>query len=322
MTPTCLLAISIDVECDKNERWEVRSPLGFRGVEQGIGEHLTRLFREYGARPTYLVSPEVMRHEDSVQLLKALDVCELGAHLHPEFVRLSGEVLRTTAVACMMPEERELRDIADLADSFTTVFGRRPLSYRAGRYGASSRSLRILADLGFTVDTSVTPHKLWDYGLDFRGAPDFPYYPARTDITCAGPPGGIVEVPVSLRPSPATRLVRGGTQLMSRSRLRPARRLAKWARDPAWFRPGWSKRSVLLSFVREAAQGEYGGILNMMFHNVDVVSGCSPNARSEAQVRAAMDDLRAVLEETLAQGGCFVTLSEIRDRVADEWMNR
>jgi hypothetical protein len=317
MTPTCLVAVSLDVECDKDERWRVRRPLTFRGVEEGIGACLTPLFQEYGARPTYLVSPEVMRNPDSAALLKAIEVCELGAHLHPEFVHSSEGVMETTAVACTMAETEERRDMEALTSAFADVFGRPPLSYRAGRYGASARSLRILAGLGYAIDSSVTPHMVWGYGPDFRGAPSFPYYPDATDITRPGAPGGLLEVPVSLRPSSVPRLVREAARVVALSQFGPTRRIAGWARNPLWFRPGWSTRNTLLAFVRDTArggyEGDFRGVLNMMFHNVDVVPGCSPNSSSERGVRTALDDLRAVLEKVLACGGRFATLTEIRD---------
>lgn len=322
MIEDLLIAVSVDVECDKDECWDVRRPLAFRGVEEGIGRCLTPLFRQYGVRPTYLVSPEVLRDRGSVTLLRGIEGCELGAHLHPEFVSAGETVTATSAVACQLPEENERRDLEELTLAFERALGVRPVSYRAGRYGASARSVRMLVELGYLVDTSVTPHKLWDYGLDFRGAPDSPYFPALDDITKPGLPGGLLEVPISLRPSPAPVFVRRTAEIAARSRLRVARDFAKWARGPAWFRPGWSSRVMLLRFVREAACGEYGRVLNMMFHNVDVVAGCSPNAVSEVSVQAALDDMRAVFEEALSHGMRFATLLEVREAVAGSWTTR
>ena len=316
--PLFHVAVSIDVECDKDEHWRVRAPLSFRGVHEGIGTTLAPLFAEFGVRPTYLLSPEVIRDQASADLLKGLTQCELGAHLHPEFVRGSEGVTETAAVACLMSEEVERRDLEALTGSFTAVFGAAPRSYRAGRFGASAHTLGMLAALGYLVDTSVTPHKLWDYSVDFRGAPNSPYYPDAADIRRPGPAGGVLEVPVSLRPSPVPAVLRGPAQLLARTHLRPARDLAKLARGPGWFRPGWSKREVLLGFVEAAARGKYGRVLNMMFHNVDFVPGCSPNAVSEEHVRAAVASLRAVFEDTVARGGGFATLTEVRDSITRE----
>ncbi len=184
---------------------ECAPSLSFRGVEEGIGERLAPLFREFGVRPTYLVSPEVMRDEASVALLKATADCELGAHLHPEFVHGSEGVAQTTIVPSQLPEEEERRLLETLTQSFVDTFGRVPRSYRAGRYGAGAHSIRVLAGFGYVVDTSVTPHKRWDYGLDFQDAPDSPYYPSEDDISAEGPAGGLLEVPISLCSSPAPR---------------------------------------------------------------------------------------------------------------------
>jgi hypothetical protein len=315
LTAAFLVAFSIDVECDKDEHWQVRWPLAFRGVEQGIGKSLAPLFEEYGARPTYLLSPEVARHEPSAALLRSLRGCELGTHLHPEFIGASSKVESTSAVACLMQEHEERHALQELTSQFIQVFGERPLSYRAGRFGASARTIGMLDQLGYRVDTSVTPYKLWDYGLDFRRAPMLPYYSSPTDINVPLPvPGlgrGVLEVPVSLRPPPAPAWMKPVTRQLARTRLKRARRLAKWASDPAWFRLGWSARPGLLRFVHEAAERAPGAVLNMMFHNVDVVAGCSPNGGNPDQVQAVLDDLRAVLEESLRCGGSFVTLAEL-----------
>ena len=313
MTP--IVAVSIDVECDKDERWAVRRPLAFRGVEEGIGERLAPLFAEYHVRPTYLLSPEVIHHSGCAGLLRNLEDCELGAHLHPEFVDPGEQPPETAAVPCQMPEERERQDLRKLTEDFVAAFGRPPVSYRAGRYGASARSLRALTELGYLVDSSVTPGKLWDYGLDFRGAPAQPYYPDADDIVKCRPSGPLLEIPISLRPSPMPPRLGSAVQVIARTHLQAAKDVAKWARGPAWFRPGWSKRRALLAFVRAASGGEWGGILNMMFHNVDMVPGCSANASSPERVQTALDDLRAVFEEVVTRGGCFLTLAEIREHV-------
>src|SRR5512147_36688 len=102
-----VMAVSIDVECDKDERWAVRRPLTFKGVHEGIGERLTPLFAEYGVRPTYLLSPEVIRDGACADLFRELQDCELGTHLHPEFVLPGPLPAETTAVPCQLPEAEE-----------------------------------------------------------------------------------------------------------------------------------------------------------------------------------------------------------------------
>ncbi|MGH7283779.1 MAG: hypothetical protein ACRELY_19820, partial [Polyangiaceae bacterium] len=84
--PEIVLVVSIDCECDKGPAWRSRRPLAFDGIREGIGARLQPLFEKYDARPTYLLSPEVMRHAASVELLASIaSRAELGTHLHGEY---------------------------------------------------------------------------------------------------------------------------------------------------------------------------------------------------------------------------------------------
>ena len=81
-----VLCVSIDCECDKGPKWRSQRPARFVGIREGIGRRLDPLFRAHGAKPTYLISPEVLRDAASVELLRALAPrSELGAHLHGEY---------------------------------------------------------------------------------------------------------------------------------------------------------------------------------------------------------------------------------------------
>lgn len=313
MTSRLVLAISIDVECDKDERWRVRRPLAFRSVLNGIGEVLHPLFAEYNAAPTYLLSPEVLQDGECASLLGGLASCELGAHLHSEFLWNPEGVNETSRVACGESVDVELRALERLTELYVDAFERQPGSYRAGRYGASARSIQLLRRLGYTVDTSVTPYKRWDYGLDFRGAPVQPYYPATDDIARPGPIAGVMEIPITILPAPAPPWAQRLTRELARTRVAPVRRLAKRASSPVWLRPGWSSPRTIERIVRQASRAPGHTVLNMMFHNVDVVPGCSPNSATAAAVARALDGVRTALETTLEVAGCFMTLRQVKD---------
>jgi hypothetical protein len=244
-----------------------------------------------------------------------LPACELGTHLHHEFITGWDDVLATSTVSSLGPGGQEAEDLGRLTELFMQAFGRSPVSFRAGRFGASERTLEVLEDLGYLVDTSVTPLKNWSF-LDFSGAPAQPYYPSAGDIAVRGAERRLLEVPVTLRPTSARPWLRKAAALAARTRLRSLRRMAKRAREPVWLRPGWSTRRQLLGFVRQAAR-EPGTVLNMMFHNVDVVNGLSMNATSEDAVAKTLDGIRAVLEAVHAAGGGFATLSEVRRYVLE-----
>jgi hypothetical protein len=285
--PAVYLCVSIDCECDKGPRWRVRRPLSFVGVRQGIGERLHPLFARFGARPTYLLSPEVMADDESAELLARLTGAELGTHLHGEHIppddKPQAEV--TSALQCAYPPSVERAKLANLTALFERRFGRPPVSFRAGRFALGPHSLGYLEELGYAVDSSVTPHVAWTHlapGLSYRGAWSQPYHPDPARPARHGP-SRLLEVPVTI--------------------VRPA-----WSRVPLvgrfapsrWLRPtrGSVGRLVRLA-EREVAvwrrrRPEAPVVLNVMFHNVEVTAGTSPyavNDRAAARILARLEGL-------------------------------
>jgi hypothetical protein len=281
-------------------------------VHTGVGSVLQPLFDSYGARPTYLLSPEVIMDERAASTLEGLvGRAELGTHLHREF--LAGDpasVRDTRALESEQTAATESEDLEALTRLFRNRFGRAPRAYRAGRFAVSGRTIRVLDELGYSVDSSVTPGKLWDVGLDFVDAPSDPYTPSREDIRVPGS-GTVLEIPVTLR----ARRIKDGLQerLGPVGRRTPFRQAARRLSSPVWFRPGWTPASTLRRLVRDC--GEAGGdkVLNMMFHNVDVLPGMSPNAGGPAQAARVVASIEVTLQECARVGARFATLSEIAE---------
>src|SRR6185369_1908262 len=72
---------------------------------------------------------------------------------------------------------------------------------RAGRFGIGPRTLGFLDQLGYRVDSSVTPNRWWfierGRGVNFLGAPLQPYYPSIDDFRRPGDMR-VLEVPVTV----------------------------------------------------------------------------------------------------------------------------
>jgi hypothetical protein len=301
--PTVFLCVSIDCECDKGPAWRTRRPLRFDGVHTGIGERLHPLFRRFGATPTYLLSPELLRDDACVERLASLDGCELGTHLHGELAPPDAfEPEVTGALQRDYPPEIEQAKLTWLTDRFRDCFGRAPASFRAGRFGAGPATLGILESLGYAVDSSVTPFVDWSAlspGLSFASSPDQPYHPDTRDPARAGD-SALLEVPVTIRPNPLARVPLVGKHLEARW-LRPTRnggpQLAAVARET-------------IAHARRARPGA-PVVLNAMFHNVEVVPGTSPYAATDAQARQIVDHLAALLDFARTERFAFASLSEI-----------
>ena len=293
------LVITIDVEPDCSPNWHYSDPLRFDGVSKGIGKLLQPLFNEYGFVPTYLINNVVLEDQRSVDVLRQLSgKFELGTHLHPEFItpqkkydNYAGK--KAVANCCFYPPEIEYEKIKNVSQLFENNFGYKPLSFRAGRYSAGSNTIKSLARLGYRVDTSVTPHISWsdktrERPVDCLDAPEQPYLIDEENITKENINGNLLQVPISIslknRNFFKEILVSGGGL---RHRIRKHKAF--------WLRPYYSTTPQLISIGKQflsAYQDREAVVLNMMFHNVEVLPGLSPYTISENDCKKYLNQLR------------------------------
>lgn len=305
--PTRLL-VTIDTECDKSADWRTASPLTFRGATEGIANRLQPLFQEFGIRPTYLISPEVMCDTDSVAALAEAKDVELTTHLHGDYI-VPG--IKTWDFAGTITDEMqweygpdlEARKMAALTEMFKQQFGHDPKSFRAGRFGISHESGKILRDLGYVIDSSVTPHITWtsrkgEKFPDFTGFPEHPYQVAFSGDIWQPGQSNFLELPVTILP--------------------PGTVQSNKPNEPIWFRPWYSDTDTLVRVMDHvAAQPAQEGVrrpLVMMFHNVEIIAGASPYPQSELEVIQYLDQLKRVFEHAVELGISSCTMNEYHDQ--------
>ncbi len=297
------LCVSIDCECDKGPGWKTRKPLSFAAITTGIAERLQPLFRRHGAKPTYLLSPEVIRDPASVEALTAIaSECELGTHLHGEFAEPGAFEPEVTSVfQCHYDRATEQEKLRGLTALFADAFLTKPRSFRAGRFGIGRHSLGILADLGYTVDSSVTPFKDWAQAgapeASFRQAPTQPYWPVlEKPAQIASEPGSLFEVPVTIRPGALSWLPLIGRHF-----------------EPRWLRPTKGSLGGLISVAKDEIAAASGRpiLLNCMFHNVEIMPGLSPYAQSQAEADAILNRLDGLLAFAARQGIATIGLGDV-----------
>lgn len=299
------LCVSIDTESDKGRGWRSRRPMSFDGITDGVVKRLHPLFERFGAKPTYLLSPEVLRDEACVETFRRLlPSSELGTHLHGEYAEPNAfEPDVTSAFQRDYTPDVERQKLTYLTDLFIRAFGHQPQSFRAGRFGIGPASIPILESLGYVVESSVTPHMDWASsgapGLSFHGAPSQPY---RPDPEEPGRPGtaAILEVPVTIRRRIWNALPGLGRRV-----------------EPRWLRPTRGSEEGLVRVAEdEIAEArriapDRPVILNAMFHNVEVVPNTSPYAANEEEARGILDRLRALLSFARRAGISVVGLGDV-----------
>ncbi len=304
------LCVTIDTESDKGPGWRSRRPLSFEGITDGVVQRLHPLFERYRAKPTYLLSPEVMRDDASIETFRRIaPSCELGTHLHGEFAEPGAHEPDVTRdfQRDYAPEVERLK-LTYLTDLFIRAFDHQPQSFRAGRFGIGPSSIGILESLGYAVESSVTPHMDWtSSGAPGLAYPDAPTQPYRPDPSDPGRPGtaGLIEVPVTIR----------------RRFLNSLPFLGKRV-DPRWLRP---TRGTAAGIVR-VAEDEIADarriaphrpvILNAMFHNVEVVPDLSPYAANEEDARGILDRVGALLAFARREAISVVGLGDIPEILA------
>ena len=310
--PGISLAVTIDTECDKGPGWRVRQPLGFRNVLEGVPGRLQPIFERWGVKPTYLLSPEVLLHDGCVGLFRSLnDRVELGTHLHSEFVGPGMDLRATETISFQsdFPPEVEFEKLSSLTETFKDRMGYAPASFRAGRFGISTSTLGMLEELGYAVDSSVTPHMWWwrakGKGVNFLGAPDQPYYPDPRDPRKPGD-SRVLEVPLTLvnrfwdkwppgllrRIDPISRIQTVALNVLVRKRLRCS-----------WLRPTFATAAEMLALT-EYMRGRVGAdrlVLCMMFHSNEATAGMSPYHATAEEVDGFLARLSGYLEAVFSR---------------------
>lgn len=290
--PQLFVIVDTEEEFDWSKPHD-RSATGVRNLAFQQAAH--RIFDEFGLRPIYAVDYPVASQKDGVEPLKELLTdgrCLIGAHLHPWVTPPHREeVSSVNSYPGNLPMELEQEKLSLLGDKISEAFGVTPRLYRAGRFGAGPNTARILARLGYEIDTSVLAGSDLgaDGGPDFSGLTSRPYW-----FSAEG--RRLLEIPVtqaylglmrrrgpSLYPimdSPTGRKLRLGgfasrLKMLERIRLTPEGigaedqiRLAN-----ALFRRGQR-------------------ICSYTYHSSSLMPGGSPYAVSEVDVDAMLDHMR------------------------------
>ena len=177
-TPRPMLVTTIDAE----EAFDWGKPFSRGETDVSSMAHqgpAHRIFERHGVVPTYLVDyPVVAQDEGRAPLLDYLrdGCCDIGTQLHPWVTPPYLEtVSNRNSYPGNLPLTLEFEKIRALTNAIEDAFGERPRIYRAGRYGAGTRTGDILKRLGYEADTSEMP--AWDFGA--HEGPDFSALSAR-----------------------------------------------------------------------------------------------------------------------------------------------
>jgi hypothetical protein len=314
------LLVGIDTEGDN--QWDAAARANQQFTNIYALPRLHTLFAKHGVRPTYVITYPVARDAQSAAVLRGLVAggdCEIGAHHHAwETPPCTADDVTQHPYASMLPLRQFDAQLTSLTDAIEQAVGRRPVSYRSGRFGFSAAHVSSLERLGYLIESSVAPlfSEVHKGGPDFVDAPLTPYFLAYDSATIAGT-SGVLEIPVSAALN--HRLPRMLQHAYGRApRPYTTRRVLRALRllRLRWLRPSYSSLEDMIALARDLARaGE--PVLNLLFHSSEAIVGGSPYNRTQRELDAFCDRLdRFLAFATRELGAVPATFAEFRRQYA------
>lgn len=288
---------------DTEEEFDWDAPFSRTGHSVTAIEGMARgqaYFAAAGVKPVYVTDYPVVDDDRAADMMGQWlsdGAADIGAHLHPWVNPPHVEAVNAAnSYVGFLPEAVERAKLEALCQRIETRFGRRPIAYRAGRYGVGPNSAGLLEAAGFRLDTSVRSR--FDYshqhGPDFHGLPQNPYR--------AGPTRSLVELPLS---TAFVGLLRGGGERLYRraqtmgplaSALARARMLSRVPLTPEGV-PVQEAIAAIDALIEEGVR-----VLNFSFHSPTLAPGHTPYVRDERDLTSFYDWWDRVLNHLARRG--------------------
>jgi hypothetical protein len=213
------------------------------------------------------------------------------------------------------PEEIIYKKVKFLTDFLESTFEVKVRSHRAGRWGFNEYYAKVLEDLRYIVDCSVTPLVSWEAhsgapgkngGPDFRKFPTKAYFLCQTDISKPGM-SSLLEVPMTIRENYGPIL----SKIYSIVPFAAAKRVLRGAfgQPLCWFRCGKRNLKDILRMLEKeiASESDY---VEFMLHSSELMPGCSPNFPKELDIENLYDDLDKIFSMLSKEKVSGATCSE------------
>jgi len=210
-----------------------------------------------------------------------------------------------------------IEKINNLTNQIEASFGKRPLSFRSGRYGFNGNVARVLSNKLYLVDSSVTPYTSWSVHKGIPGGKGGPDFLDNTPFPFMYNYGNssLLEIPVTILPTKFP-LNSNGTIARHYFRnvdnnlfLKVLRRLM-FSDQPLWLRPHrWMNIGLFDELLNEAISIKLPYIV-MMFHSSELMPGCSiyrPDKNSIEKLYDLLESFFILLEKRNIES---VTLTE------------
>lgn len=314
--------LSIDTE----EEWDWEGPF----PEKIISMENIKMIPDFqyflnklGVRPSYFIDYAVADDPVACQILQDVfrdnPQAEVCAHLHP-WVNPPVVPVTTEAMSHIvnLPIETVEQQLIQLTNKLECCFQYRPVSFRSGRWGINGNILRVLARLGYRVDSSVCPYYETEHFSCSKNSSAV-YWPDYTFVDKPGTQRDILEIPVGAG------FNRVNFQWVNRLHVQLQKKPWCYVHPigilwqtrllrKLYLSPELSSEADLLSLVKKMiADGYY--VIHMYFHSSSLLPGGSNYVASEAQKKEFLEKIRTVVNFLKTQGDVsFLTVGELGEK--------
>jgi len=315
--------ITIDTEAD--DQWRRKKTVSVENLK--YIPRFQELCDRYNFKPTYLCTYEIVDHSDFDGILNSYQKggrAEIGSHLHPwtnppyDNKYDTCDNIDKAAYPSELPLELFRNKLKKLTELIHLKTDKSPTSYRAGRWGFDASHIEVLLDLGYKVDSSVTPYVTWQNhkgnqqgGPDFRTTMNDPYMLNAMDV-CKSGDSGLFEVPTTITSTNRLFDIKTLDRLFNKFRkLKTGRSISrKLSLDPKWFRPYPKINANELIRMYKTALRRNAPVIQMMFHSSELMPGGSPYNPTEESVELLFNKFEVLFSYIAKNGGHGITLTE------------
>jgi len=269
--------------------------------------YLTRfqdLAEKYNFYPTYLTNFEMAGCKNFQTLGRRIlteKTGEIGMHLHawnsPPIEPLTTNDYQYAPYLIEYGEDLIYRKIKKMTEVLEDTFSTSITSHRSGRWALNEIYVRILQDLNYLVDCSVTPHTSWHEhpgdptqkgGSNYYNFPEYTYFLDIRNISKPSSSGKMIEVPMSIHYLDSSVIRKARLKLKDGSFI--ARVCNRLLSSPAWLRPNGNNINEMILLADKALEDKRDYV-EFMLHSSEFMPGGSPNFVDESSIEKLYSDL-------------------------------
>ena len=266
--------ITVDTEGDNLWEWKEGMPLLTKNTD--FLPRFQDLCNTYHFIPTWFCNWEMVNDSKFVSFARENlenGQCEIGMHLHawntPPFYELPRGENAGLSYLIEYPADIMRQKVITMTDLIEEKLGIRPVTHRAGRWRMNDDYFRILHELGYAADCSVTPYVNWNTSVGQTPRFAGPDYSMEKPVISVRQ--GILEIPV--------------TTLWSEKGSRAF-----------WLRPNRKNLDEMLYLIERYVHSDCDYLM-FMIHSSELMPGGSPTFKTEGGIEILYQHLEIIFEE-------------------------